>query len=173
MKKSIKLLYLFIVTILMFTNCREPELPGQMGERGDKGIVGPKGEKGEQGEKGDGGGLDNVFYSEWSRYSFVGLSNGFWRTQIQSDFINTSILEKGKVIVYFKRGEDVFKLDYVKDDESITQRLDVSSIWLYSSFDPSAVQFRYIVVPGDIDNKVASRINFDDYDNVLEIFSIK
>lgn len=158
--------------LMMLTQCRKAEIPGAQGEQGEKGIVGVKGEKGDQGYPGNEGGLINVIYSDWNYVDFVDAGNGFWRGIYSAEGITSDILDKGNVVVYFKRGEEIFKLDYFKDDESFTQRLEIGKIWLYGSFDPSTVQFRYIIVtPRGMSTKMKS-LNFENYEKMNSILGL-
>ena len=155
MKNNI--IYTFLITLLVVTlgSCRKAIPPGPQGEQGDKGEKGIKGEVGDKGDKGDGGGIGNVSYSDWAFLNFTlnsGQSNPaqgiyFYNGRIYDDAITQEILNQGNVIVYFKRDGKVFKLDYLTDDESLTQRLAPGQVWLYSSWDASNTMFRYIIIP--------------------------
>ncbi len=157
--KIIPILYVvFSLLCLSVTSCRKPILPGPMGPQGEKGDPGVKGIDGPKGDNGIGGGIGNVYYSDWRYYTFAfQASNGFWRAEPAVSMITNDILTKGTVIIYFKRDGLIYKLDYLTDTESITQRIDLGKIWLYSSFDPSSVTFRYIIIPGSTASGLQAR----------------
>ncbi|WP_022829445.1 hypothetical protein [Sphingobacterium paucimobilis] len=141
------LLWIGLVVSICLTNCRKPLLPGPMGTQGEKGEPGDQGTDGNKGDPGKGGGLGNVYYSDWKYYDFTSLNTGYWRATVSEPVISNEILTKGTTIVYFKRDGQVFKTDYLTDSESLTQRLELGQIWLYSSWDPSSTMFRYIIIP--------------------------
>lgn len=164
--RNITLVVVLGGVLMMMTQCRKAEIPGPQGEQGEKGIAGIQGENGEQGDPGNEGGLINVIYSDWNYVDFVDTGNGFWRGTYSAEDITSDVLNKGKVIVYFKKDGEVFKLDYYKDDESITQRLELGTIWLYGSFDTNSTQFRYVIVRPQAMSGEMGVMDFDNYEEV-------
>ena len=195
MKTSHLLSISYIIVTLLFSqsflSCRKPLLPGPTGEQGEKGDKGQKGEDGQKGDPGAGGGIGNVYYSDWAYYSFEGLSSGYWRYTVAEPAISNDIITKGTIVVYFKRNNRVYKVDYLTDTESLTQRIELGQIWLYSSWNPSdGTMFRYVIIPptassNSSSNKSSAKmntktlqqaslaINLDDYYEVCEILDIE
>lgn len=194
MKTSRLLSISYIIISLLFSqsflSCRKPLLPGPTGSQGEKGENGIKGEDGPKGDPGAGGGIGNVYYSDWGYYSFEALSSGYWRYTITEPAISNDIMTKGTTVVYFRRNNQVYKVDYLTDTESLTQRIELGQIWLYSSWDPSGTMFRYIIIPpttasnsssnksstkmsANTSQKVSLALDLDNYYEVCEKLGIE
>ena len=146
--ENFKMLTVLVLGILLtLGSCRKYD-QGPQGIKGEPGAAGPKGEPGPKGDPAEQKtGIGNALFSDWTTVSFALQTNGFWRATWNVSSVTPTILSQGSVIVYMKRDGSVYKLDYYTNTESFTQRIDVGQIWLYGSFDPAPVQFRYIIIP--------------------------
>lgn len=184
-------LTVFIIT-LFFAHCKK----GDVGPAGPAGPAGPTGQTGATGVKGDTG-TANVIYSAWLDVTTyapeTATSNGVLDTLdftavITAPKLTSAILNSGEIKVYFNFGTlavpDVVPLPYVDivaSGLSITPEFEVGKIDLYSNVkantatltDGKHYQYRYILIPGVVNARVAQTVDWNDYNKVKEHFGIK
>lgn len=194
-KNFFKLFTALLGIVLFFAHCQKGDV-GPAGPKGDTGATGANGAAGAQGAKGDSG-TANVIYSAWLDVTtFVPetfTNNGVLDTldftaRITAPKLTSAILNSGEMKVYFNFGTlaapNVVPLPYVdivSSGISITPEFAVGRIDLYSNVrantatltDGKHYQYRYILIPGVVNARVAQPVDWNNYNQVKEYLGLK
>lgn len=175
--------FLFVFTCL-FSNCKK----GDAGPAGDRGPTGPQGPKGDTGTA-------NVIYSAWLDVVFlpdtiltgtVVDTIGYY-ADVTAAKLTSAILSSGEMKIYMNSGTaatpDVFALPYFDTYTGIhvTPEFMLQRIHLYSNVNVSTttisgskrLQYRYILIPGSVNGRMAHSIDWKDYNKVRDYLQIK
>src|SRR4051812_27098988 len=195
--KSLHLVGLLLILVsFTLTQCKkgDPGPAGPAGPAGSNGAPGAPGSAGPQGPKGDTG-TANVIYSTWLDVTFDADTShtgttidtlGFYAS-ISAAKLDSAILSGGEIKVYVNAGTssnpDVFPLPYLSiySGLNITAEFVKNEIFLYANFDASTVtqngskflQYRYILIPGGVNGRVAKAINWNNYNEVKTYLGLK
>ncbi|GAO43931.1 hypothetical protein [Flavihumibacter petaseus] len=164
---------------LTLSSCSKEGDTGPAGPAGPAGPVGPAGPTGETGTA-------NVIYSPWLSVDFN--DNGIG--EIEAPSLSVDVLNSGTVKVYFNLNDEtdpvVFPLPAVinpalfieeptADDPYMT--LDPifteGSITILSNYILTGAPFRYVIIPGGVEEGGRSAVNWNDYNSVKKYLNLK
>jgi hypothetical protein len=152
---------LLLAITLIVTSCAKD---GPAGATGPAGVAGPQGTAGATGATGATG-TANVIYSNWLdvTYDPIDVDSTAWIATIRAPRLDTSILNRGIMKVYWNAGSVDTSLivalpftDLLFSGIIITPYFSKDTITLASNFDASTYtdngqkffQYRYVLVPG-------------------------
>ncbi|MCW3110497.1 MAG: hypothetical protein JWQ09_5003 [Segetibacter sp.] len=189
-KPDLKLLAVLLAISLLFTHCKK----GDTGPTGPAGNTGATGAAGPQGPKGDTG-TANVIYSGWLDVSYkpdtlhigTAIDTIGYYSDIPAAKLSSAIISGGEMKVYINIGTaispDVFPLPYfnVYSGLNIGPEYFLQRIHLYSNANASTysqngsklLQYRYVLIPGNIGGRVAQTIDWNDYKKVKVYLGLK
>ena len=193
-KNSFKLFTALMGIVLFFAYCQKGDA-GPAGPKGDTGANGAAGAAGAQGPKGDSG-TANVIYSAWLDVVYVPdtfrnagvLDTAGFSTNIPAAKLTAAIINGGEVKVYWNFGTSASPavaplpyFDVFYDVISIQPEFYVGRIFLYSTGNYSTInnngvkrnQYRYIIIPGGVNARVAQPVDWNDYNKVKEYLGLK
>ncbi|MCW3081603.1 hypothetical protein [Segetibacter sp.] len=175
---------LFLAIALLFASCAKE---GPAGAAGPAGPAGPTGAAGAPGVPGSPGspGTANVIYSAWLNVTFAGTDSLGYEATIPAPQLVDSILNRGEMRVYCNLGSDSTRSQYVvplplfdlflfgglvttnpyftNQEISLISNANLSSRRIRNF---NYLQYRYILIPGGKAARLASGINWDNYDEV-------
>lgn len=156
-------LILIIVWCIGLTACTKESPDGPQGPQGEQGEPGEKGNPGPPGDDGEEGDV-TIIVSEWEKHDFTGTAR-VWEAEIENEAITQDVLDKADITVYAKINGAVYELNYFTNTHNITQALALGRIQVYSTFDASDNEFRYIIVPAGAkpSNIQGKKLTYSDY----------
>ena len=193
-KDFFKLFTALLGIVLFFAHCQKGDV-GPAGAKGDTGATGANGAAGAQGAKGDSG-TANVIYSAWLDAAYLPdtfrnagkLDTAGFFTNIPATKLTAAIINNGEIKVYVNFGTPtaptVVPLPYsdvIYDYTSIQPAFYIGRIFLYATdnygtFTQNNVkrnQYRYILIPGVVNARVAQPVDWNNYDKVKEYLGLK
>lgn len=184
---------LFLVMFMI--SCGKDGSDGATGPAGPAGPAGPTGATGPKGDAGSGSGSGNVIYSDWLDVPFMAdtihLANGkidtigFYAT-IDVPKLTLELLGTADVKVYVNTEDAtdpvIYSLPY-SDASGLNIRMTAytKKIELYSEANVGTViangkkylQYRYMIVPGNVEARSAAPVNWSDYTAVKAYLGLK
>lgn len=161
----------------------------------DKETVGPTGPAGPAGPKGDtGAGSSNVIYSEWLDLNFkadtiksgVDIDTIGYYIDIDAPLLTLELLSTADVKIYLNTSNADDPIIYPLPYSGISGlNIEVSAytkgIQLYANSDVSTYsangkkfnQFRYMIIPGTGQARLAAQVNWSDYASVKRYLGLK
>ena len=150
MKTTIlKLMYaMLLILIATFISC--------------KGETGPAGADGKDGVDGQNGNA-NVISSAWVNPTWT-VPATHASFDVTTSLITQEIADNGVILVYMKTSQAIYPLPIsftnVPNPNSFQFRVNVGSITIWfdaqDAYEPSSVQFRYVIIPASTSNKSAN-----------------
>lgn len=179
---------LLLAITLLVTSCAKEGPAGATGPAGPAGPAGAAGAPGAPGAAGTPGapgapGTANVIYSSWLNVTYTGTDTTGWFANIPAPQLVDSILNRGEIKVYFNAGSDSTNSQFILPlpirDILLTgaivnpyysnMRINLVSTAQLSSFrlrNYNYFQYRYIIIPGGKAARLATNINWDNYNEV-------
>ena len=194
-KTCFKLLTVLLGITLFFAYCKKGDV-GPAGATGATGATGAAGAAGAQGPKGDTG-TANVIYSAWLDVAYLPdtfrnttgkLDTAGFMVNIQATKLTAAIINSGEIKVYVNFGTPatptVVPLPYsdvIYDYTSIQPVFYTGRIFLYATDNYSTFtqnnlkrnQYRYILIPGVVNARVAQPVDWNDYNKVKDYLGLK
>jgi hypothetical protein len=177
---------------LMFTACQKDGEEGPAGPQGPAGPAGPAGPQGPQGPQGDTG-TANVIFSDWLSVTYEAEEdeNGdtvSWSAQVPAPLITAQMLAEGEMKVYLNLNTAadpvVVPLPYFDGGIIINPFFFVGGFGLVCNIDASTaqdptqgnalvLQYRYILIPGEVPGKARPKINWNNYEEVKQYLKLQ
>lgn len=171
-----------LALMLTMSSCSKE---GDTGPAGPAGPAGPTGAGGPAGPAGETG-TANVIYSQWINLTFD--ETGF--AEMDAPSLTADILNSGDVKVYVNLGSDeaprIFSLPAVINpgffieepaEEDVSMFLDpffeLNTIGILSNYILTEVPFRYIIIPGGVEEGNRSAVDWKDYNSVKKYYNLK
>jgi hypothetical protein len=181
--------------VMFMISCGKDGSDGPAGPTGPTGPTGAPGPAGPKGDAGSGSGSGNVIYSEWLDVSFkadtLHLANGKIDTIgfyaiIDAPKLTVELLGTADVKAYINTSDAsdpvIYPLPYfAASGLNIRMTVYKQTIELYSNADVGTVitngkkyqQYRYMIVPGNVEARSAAPVNWSDYTAVKAYLGLK
>jgi hypothetical protein len=169
---------LFVLSILLLTACSKEGPQGPAGATGETGAAGPTGPEGSP----------DVIYSKWVYAHTFGdstIDNSAIKVgYVDAPKLTTTILNSGEVKVYFTYGGGTFIAPYTSNaggkPNIISYTPMLNKLLMYRfTFDNSnsvalstTLQYRYVIIPGGVEARKNTGINWDNYAEVAAYYNI-
>lgn len=172
----------FFVSVIMMTAC---------GKEGAQGPAGPEGPAGPAGPAGSG----NIIYSTWLDVVYKpdtvhtsggGIDTVGWLATIDAPKLTQALLSTADVKVYLNIDETanptIYSLPYTSlqtglyiEAAAYATKIDLYSngnVGTYTQAGKKYLQYRYMIVPGNITAKSANPVNWSDYAEVKKYLGL-